>query len=369
MRKEAAQPKTFSEQHPCQRCATAIVRTFDLTLAYCTPSCVEHNGFAMRYRRLGRTNFEVSEIGHGAWGIGANMWFGGSDKESLAALRASLAAGVNFIDTALAYGDEGHSEQLVGEIVRDDPHEVYVATKVPPKNLKWPAVPGVGINEVFPYDHIIGCTETSLKNLRVETLDLQQLHVWNPEWIDSDIWRRAIEDLKKSGKVRAFGISINDHQPDSALEIVRTGLIDTVQVIYNIFDQTPEKSLFPLCQELNIGVIARVPFDEGALTGRISEDSTWDPKDFRSMYFRGDRKSQVVERVNGLLRAMEIHASDLPLVALRFCLSQPAVSTVIPGMRSVSSVEMNVAAPMLGPLPPVELAIAHEHAWDKNFYS
>ena len=323
----------------------------------------------MRYRRLGRTNFEVSEIGHGAWGIGGNMWFGHTDRESLAALRASLDNGVNFIDTALAYGNEGHSERLVGEIVNAQDREVYIATKVPPKNQLWPARPGIGIDDVFPYDYIVDCTNQSLKNLNRDTVDLQQLHVWNPEWLDRDEWRRAIQDLKQAGKVRAFGISINDHQPDSAIGIINTGLIDTVQVIYNIFDRTPEPTLLPLCQRKDIGVIARVPFDEGSLTGRITEDSQFDDKDFRAMYFRGDRKREVDEHVRALVDDLEIQRHDLPLVALRFLLSNPAVSTVIPGMRSVSSVEMNVRAPMLGPLPGPFLDIVRKHAWDKNYYS
>jgi aryl-alcohol dehydrogenase-like predicted oxidoreductase len=323
----------------------------------------------MRYRRLGRTNFEVSEIGHGAWGIGGNMWFGHTDKESLAALRASIDAGVNFIDTALAYGEEGHSERLVGEIVRNQDKPVYIATKVPPKNQLWPARPGIGIEDVFPYDYIVECTERSLDNLGKDVIDLQQLHVWNPDWLPRDEWRRAIEDLKKAGKVRAFGISINDHQPDSAVGIIDTGLIDTVQVIYNIFDRTPEKTLLPLCHQKNIGVIARVPFDEGSLTGRITEDSTFEDKDFRAMYFRGDRKREVAEHVGALLEDLEIERHDLPLIALRFILSNPAVSTVIPGMRSISSVQMNTRAPMLGPLPEAFMEIVQRHAWDKNYYS
>jgi aryl-alcohol dehydrogenase-like predicted oxidoreductase len=322
----------------------------------------------MRYRKLGRTGFEVSEIGHGAWGIGGGQWLGGTDDESVAALKASIAAGVNFIDTALAY-NEGHSENLVSKVVAESGQKIYIATKVPPKNRIWPARSGVGIEDVFPYDYIIECTETSLRNLNTGTIDLQQLHVWNPEWIHRDEWKRAIEDLKKAGKVRAFGISINDHQPDSALEIIKTGLIDTVQVIYNIFDQSPEENLFPLCVEKNIGVIARVPFDEGSLTGRITVESTFEPTDFRSMYFRGDRKQQVEVHVDALLADLEINRDALPLTALRFVLSDPAVSTVIPGMRSLASVAMNVRAPMLGALPEAALEVAHRHAWNKNFYS
>ena len=199
----------------------------------------------MRYRQLGKTPMEFSEIGYGAWGIGGKQWLGGSDDESIKAVQSAFELGLNFVDTALAYG-EGHSEQLVGKLVRESGKRIYIATKVPPMNEMWPAQPGIGIEKVFPYDYIIQSTETSLKNLGVETIDLQQLHVWNPEWIERDEWRRAFEDLKKAGKVRSVGISINDHDPDSALAIVKTGLIDSVQVIYNIFDQAPQRNLFPV---------------------------------------------------------------------------------------------------------------------------
>ena len=239
----------------------------------------------MRYRTLGRTGFQVSEIGYGAWGIGGSQWLGGSDDESLQALRRAIELGVNLIDTALAYGD-GHSEKLVGQVVRETRQRIYVATKVPPKNLLWPAQPGIPISAVFPFDYIMRCAHESLSNLQMETVDLLQLHVWNPEWIHDDDWRRAFEALKRSGKVRAVGISINDHQPDSALEIIRTGLIDTVQVIYNVFDQSPEANLFPLCLQENIGVLARVPLDEGALTGHITPETTFPPGDFRNEYFK-----------------------------------------------------------------------------------
>jgi aryl-alcohol dehydrogenase-like predicted oxidoreductase len=321
----------------------------------------------MRYRTLGRTGLKVSEIGYGAWGIGGTQWLGGDDRESLAALRRALELGLNFIDTALVYGD-GHGERLVGQVVREAPQPVYVATKVPPKNRRWPARPGIGIREVFPYSYILECTEQSLRNLGLDHIDVQQLHVWNPEWIHEDDWRRAFEDLQRSGKVRFVGVSINDHQPDSALELIETGLIDTVQVIYNIFDQSPERRLFPLCQQRNIGVIARVPFDEGALTGQITAQSQFDPRDFRSFYFRGDRKRQVEERVAALRRDLAGVEGDLPEIALRFCLSHPAVSTVIPGMRKVRHVEANLAVSDKGPLNEQVLAILRKHAWEKNFY-
>lgn len=322
----------------------------------------------MKTRLLGRTGFKVSEIGYGAWGIGGSQWMGAGERSSLAALRKAIELGINFIDTALAYGD-GNSERLVGRAVREmEAREIYIATKVPPKNGLWPARPGIALAEVFPRDYIIESTGRSLKNLGVDSIDLLQLHVWNPEWIGREEWRRAFEDLKTSGKVRAVGVSINDHQPDSALEIINTGLIDTVQVIYNIFDQTPEEKLFPLCREKNIGVIARVPLDEGALTGKITEETEFPEGDFRNFYFRDDRKKQVVERVNSLITELEYPAEQLPELALRFCITNPAVSTVIPGMRSIENVAKNSTVPGQGPLPEKVLAILKRHAWDRNFY-
>lgn len=322
----------------------------------------------MKFRKLGRTGIEISEIGFGAWGIGGKQWLGGEDDESLRALHRAIELGVNFIDTALAYG-EGHSERLVGRLVREAPGKVWVATKIPPKNQKWPAQPGIGIGEVFPYEYAVECTETSLRNLKVETIDLQQFHVWNPEWISSDEWRRAIEDLKRSGKVRYFGISINDHQPGSALELIRTGMIDTVQVIYNIFDQSPERELFPLCLAENIGVLARVPLDEGSLTGTLTRESTFEKGDFRRWYFRGDHLAQAVEHAEALKADLADQTDTLAETALRFVISHPAVSTVIPGMRRVSTVESSTSVSGKGALPEDVLARLRRHAWDKNFYS
>jgi aryl-alcohol dehydrogenase-like predicted oxidoreductase len=323
----------------------------------------------MKYRTFGRTGLEVSEIGYGAWGIGGIQWKGGEDDESISALHRAIELGLNFIDTALAYG-EGHSEQLVGKVLRERSEQILVATKIPPKNQVWPARSGHSLDDVFPYDYAIACTEQSLRNLGVERIDLQQFHVWNPEWVQREEWRRAIEDLKASGKVRFFGISINDHQPDSALSIIETGLIDSVQVIYNIFDQSPQINLFPLCHKHNIGVIARVPLDEGALTGTIREDTVFDPNEFRAIYFRGDHKKQVVEHVDALVADLHSAGVTQPLaeVALRFCLSHPAVSTVIPGMRKVRHVESNCALSDQGSLHEPLVELLQHHAWAKNFY-
>jgi aryl-alcohol dehydrogenase-like predicted oxidoreductase len=322
----------------------------------------------MRYRKLGRTGLEVSEVGYGAWGIGGKQWRGGTDDESIRALRRALELGLDFIDTALAYGD-GHSEKLVGGVIKTAPRRVLVATKVPPKNRIWPAAPGSRIEQVFPYDYIVNSTETSLRNLDVETVDLQQLHVWDSGWLARDEWKRAFEDLKKAGKVRFTGISINDHQPDSALDVVASGLIDTVQVIYNIFDQSPENKLFPAVAKHNVGVLARVPLDEGSLTGTITEETQFERDEFRAFYFRGNRKREVVRRVSALRKDLDGAGDSLPEVALRFCLSHPAVSTVIPGMRTVRNVESNCAVPEKGLLDEVTLRKVRKHAWNKNYYS
>jgi aryl-alcohol dehydrogenase-like predicted oxidoreductase len=240
----------------------------------------------VHYRRLGRTGLEVSEVGYGAWGIGKSQWIGAEDDESLKALNRAIDLGLNFIDTALAYG-EGHSERLVGQVVKERDETVYVATKVPPKNKVWPAPSGLHPDETFPGNYVRECTEQSLKNLGLETIDVQQFHVWHDEWVGERNWLEAVEDLKGEGKIRSFGVSINDHQPANAVKLIETGVVDTVQVIYNIFDQSPEDELFPACIENDVGVIVRVPFDEGALAGRVTPETTFDEDDVRSHYFRG----------------------------------------------------------------------------------
>lgn len=322
----------------------------------------------MRYRILGRTGIDVSEIGYGAWGIGGNQWKGGTDDESVQSLRRALDLGLNFIDTALAYG-EGHSERLVGTVVKTAPQRVFVATKVPPKNRIWPAAPGSLIEDVFPYDYIVSCTEESLRNLGVETIDVQQLHVWDPGWTRREEWQRAFEDLRKAGKIRFAGISINDHQPDSALEVVASGLVDTVQVIHNIFDQSPEHNLFPAVRKHDVGVLSRVPLDEGALTGTITPDSRFEGDEFRAFYFRGDRPKEVAEHVAALRQELRDVPGSLPEIALRFCISHQAVSSVIPGMRRVRNVESNCRVSELGPLDENVLQRIRKHAWNKNYYS
>jgi len=321
----------------------------------------------MEKRRLGRTGLDVSAVGFGAWGIGGTMWIGAKDDESLRALHRAIDQGVNLIDTALVYG-EGRSERLVGEVVRARREEVWVATKVPPKNLDWPAKKGVPVAKVFPADHITRSCEKSLNNLRMERVDLLQLHVWRDEWLDQDGWRDAFLALKRGGKARFLGISVNDHEPASALRAVASGLFDTVQVIYNIFDPTPAAELLPLCRTRGVGVLARVPLDEGGLTGTITPDTVFPEGDWRNGYFAGDRKRQVFERTEALKKLLGPEAETLPELALRFCLSHDAVSTVIPGMRRGATVDANVAAADGRRLSPALLAELATHAWPRNFY-
>ncbi|HTY09690.1 MAG TPA: aldo/keto reductase [Bacteroidota bacterium] len=321
----------------------------------------------MKFRPLGKIGINVSEIGFGAWGIGADMWKGSTDKEAMNALRKAVDLGVNFFDTALAYGG-GHSERLLSKLYRGMKGKIFIATKVPPKNRQWPARPGVPFNEAFPKNYIIESANLSLKNLGVERIDLLQFHVWSDEWADvEEIWD-TVRRLKSDGKIRAFGISINDHEPESALKAARTGLVDSFQVIYNIFDQSPEEELFPFCQKNNIAVIARVPFDEGGLTGRIRPDTVFMKEDWRNDYFRGDRKQQVYDRVEKLKLLLGPEAKTLAELSLRFILSRPVVSTVIPGMRTIPNVETNTAVSDGKVLSEKLLKELKKHKWPRNFY-
>ena len=321
----------------------------------------------MKYRPFGNTGINVSEIGYGAWGIGGAMWQGATDDESMRALHKAVDLGVNFVDTALVYGD-GHSEALVGRLVKERKERIYVATKVPPRNGQWPAREGVDLSETFPHDYIIKKAEQSLRNLKLDFVDILQFHVWDDGWTDQAEWSDAISKLKDEGKIRHFGVSINDHQPDNALGLAATGKVDTFQVIYNIFDQSPEDKLFPFCQEKNIGIIVRVPLDEGGLTGSIKPDTVFPPGDFRNNYFRGDRKQQIVDRVSKLMQVSGSEAGSIAELALRYTLSHPAVSTVIPGMRTTKNVVANCGLSDGRLLSANLLSELKKHRWVRDFY-
>jgi aryl-alcohol dehydrogenase-like predicted oxidoreductase len=322
----------------------------------------------MRYRELGKTGLSVSEVGFGGWGIGGAGWIGARDDESKRALHRAIDAGLTFIDTAWGYGD-GHSERLIGEIVRGRSERVYVATKVPPRNRVWPARHDSHVDDTFPGAYLREYTEKSLRNLGLEALDVQQLHVWSPSWLEQGDWLDEVRRLKDEGKIRFFGLSLNDHEPATGLTAVRSGVVDTVQVIYNVFDQSPEDELLSACAEHGVGVIVRVPLDEGGLTGRITPETTFPDGDWRHRYFTGDRKREVYERARAITADLDEPLERLPEIALRYVLSNPAVSTVIPGMRSVRNVERNVAVADGRGLPEESVATLKAHRWVRNYDS
>jgi len=317
----------------------------------------------MRYRRFGRTGWEVSAVGYGMWGMG--QWKGSDDRESLASLQHAVELGCNFFDTALAYGD-GHSEALLGQLVRAHRGpRLYTATKIPPKNLQWPSRREFTLDEVFPPDHIEASVHQSLRNTGLERIDLMQFHVWEDGWIDDERWLTAIDGLRRQGLIGAVGISINRWEPWNGVRTVRSGQVDAVQVIYNIFDQSPEDELFPACEEMDVAVIARVPFDEGSLTGTLTKSSTWPDGDWRNTYFVPENLHSSVEHADAL-KPLVPAGMDLPGMALRFILSNPTVSTIIPGMRKRRHVDANLAAADAGPLPGGLLSELRQHRWDRE---
>jgi aryl-alcohol dehydrogenase-like predicted oxidoreductase len=325
------------------------------------------SGGLMEYRSFAKSDEKVSRLGFGAWGIGKSMWIGAEDKESKKVLRKAIDNGINFFDSALVYG-MGHSERLVGDAERESGKTLFITSKIPPKNYQWPARKGTELTAAFPASHIISMTERSLRNLKRDYIDLQQFHVWNDEWADQDEWKEAIQKLKEDGKVRYFGISINDHQPENGIEAGKTGMIDAFQVIFNIFDQSPADKLLPFCQENQISVIARVPFDEGSLTGAVTPETVFPEKDFRNNYFKGDRKQQVWERVQKIQADVNDETVSLAEAALRYVISFDAITTVIPGMRKEKNLVSNLASIEKGKLSDNLLEQLKTHRWVRSFY-
>jgi aryl-alcohol dehydrogenase-like predicted oxidoreductase len=326
----------------------------------------------VKTRTLGSTGYAVSEIGFGGWGLGGSQWRGVDDGAGREALREAVDQGITLFDTALAYGD-GHSERLMGQVLKPEIHagRVVVATKVPPLNEEWPGRAGARLADVFPAGHLAASTEQSLQNLGVDALPLQQLHVWHDAWLNDPEWEASydrIVRLKQEGKVLHWGISINDHAPETALRVLEDPIFETAQVIYNIYDRSPERALFELARTKPLGVIVRVPFDEGALTGQIRSDTVFPAGDWRAEYFAGDRRAEAERRGKALAQLLDDQVRTLPELALRFCLSSPRVSTVIPGMRRAAHVRQNVAAAEQGRLTPGMLSKLGPHAWEKNWY-
>ncbi|PWH19906.1 MAG: aldo/keto reductase [Ardenticatenia bacterium] len=316
----------------------------------------------MNYRRFGRLGWMVSEIGYGMWGMAG--WTGSDDQESMQSLQRAVELGCNFFDTAWAYG-QGHSERLLGQLIANNAQtKLYAATKIPPKNFKWPSRREYTLDDCFPPDHIEAYVHKSLANLGVQTIDLMQFHTWEDSWLQDDRLAHKMDDLRRQGLVRAWGISINRWEPWNGVQAVRSGLFDAVQVIYNIFDQNPEDELFPACVEMDVAVIARVPFDEGTLTGTLTKDSKWPEGDWRNTYFVPENLIPSVERAEALKKVLPA-GMTMPEMALRFILSNPTVSTTIPGMRKLRHVEENIAASDKGPLSADLLAVLRQHRWDR----
>jgi aryl-alcohol dehydrogenase-like predicted oxidoreductase len=317
----------------------------------------------MKYRTFGRTGWQVSEIGYGMWGMGG--WTGSDDAQSMQSLHRAVELGCTFFDTAWGYG-EGHSEGLLGDLVRAYPDKkLYTATKLPPKNFKWPSRRGYTLDECFPPDHIREYTEKSLENLGLDSVDLMQFHVWEDDWAEDERWQRAMDDLKREGLIHATGISINRWEPWNAIKSLRTGHVDAVQVIYNIFDQNPEDELFPACDEHNVAVIARVPFDEGTLTGNLTKESSWPESDWRNTYFVPENLNASVDHAEAL-RPLVPDGMTMAEMALRFILANPTVSTIIPGMRKLRHVEANIGTSDGKALPDDLIAELRKHRWDRE---
>jgi aryl-alcohol dehydrogenase-like predicted oxidoreductase len=299
------------------------------------------------------------------------MWGRTDDQESLKALRAALDAGVDYFDTAYAYGG-GHSERLIAKAFKDAGRRATASTKVAPKNMEWPGHPRAKLAHVFPPDWVRLCAERSLRNLGGDAIDLLQLHVWNDEWLKDALWPElaaTMAALKKEGKVRHWGVSLNNDDPESGLALIKTGAVEVVQVLFNMFDQRAADRLLPLCREAGIGVIARCPFDEGGLTGTLTRETRFEPEDFRSHYFGGDRLTQTCARAEALTRAVVgAKAETLAEAALKYCLSFDAVSAVIPGMRRVPHVTFNVRAADGDYFDAVQLAEIAKHRWVRDFY-
>jgi aryl-alcohol dehydrogenase-like predicted oxidoreductase len=315
----------------------------------------------MHYRTSGRTGLRVSEIGFGAWGIGGG-WGRRDDEAAVVALQRAFNLGVTFFDTAYVYGD-GRSEQLIARALSSKRDRIVLASKVPPKTFKWPVAPGQPVRDTFPAHWIIQCTERTLLNLGTDYLDLQQLHAWTDEYNEQLEWYEALVRLRDQGKVRYFGVSANDWDPYGTVRLVESDRIDSIQVIYNIFEQRPAEKLFPAALKHNVGIIVRVPFEEGLLTGAFNENTQFEEADWRSQWLTRERLVEASRRVERLKAFLGDDRPTLAALALKFCLAHPAVSTVIPGMRRARNVEANCAASDGKPLPDDVVEALKQHAF------
>jgi aryl-alcohol dehydrogenase-like predicted oxidoreductase len=322
----------------------------------------------MKYRALGRTGLKVSEIGFGAWAIGGS-WGPQKDEESIAALHRALDMGVNFIDTAAMYGN-GRSERLIAKVLRErgEQDRVIVATKTPPASGPWPPSPYCRADERFSENYLRENLEERLKNLKRDCIDILQLHTWTRAWNRDPEPLELLRKLQKEGKIRFFGISTPEHDQNSVIQPMREGRVDTVQVIYNIFEQEPAAELLPAAKETGTGIIVRVPFDESSLTGKLHEDTRFSEGDFRNVYFSGDRLGRTITRVKKVEKDLRESGYTLPQASLKYVLANPAVSTVIPGMRNIGQVEKNCAVSDMVDMAEKLLITLRAHNWRRGFW-
>jgi aryl-alcohol dehydrogenase-like predicted oxidoreductase len=320
----------------------------------------------MKYRTLGRTGLKVSEIGFGAWAIGGS-WGPQDEKESIAALHRALDLGVNFIDTAAGYGN-GKSERIIGRVLKERREEIFVATKTPPAPGLWPPSPYCKKEERYSEDYLRKNIEERLRNLDTDCIDILQLHTWTRAWNKDPQPLMLLQKLKDEGKIRFIGLSTPEDDQNSVISLMHEGYLDTVQVIYNIFEQEPAAELLPVAQESNVGIIVRVVFDEGVLTGKYDANSKFPDGDFRNNYFDGDRLTRAVKRVDKIKQEIKNSGLSMPEVALKFGLMHPAVSTVIAGIRNATQTEMNVSVSDLPDLADDLVIRLRNHAWRRNFW-
>ncbi len=325
----------------------------------------------MKKRTLGKSGINVSEVGFGAWAIGGS-WGPQSESDSLAALNRALDLGVTIIDTAAGYGN-GKSERTIARVLRDrgkggSASQALVATKTPPLPGAWPPSPYCKSDERYPETYLRTNVEERLEYLDTDRLDLLQLHTWTRAWNRDPRPFAVLRKLQAEGKVGLVGVSTPEHDQNCVIDLMRGGWVDVVQVIYNIFEQEPAAELLPVARECGVGIIVRVPFDEGALTGKFTDATTFADDDFRRHYFAGDRLARAARRAE-LVRD-DLRGTDYTLAqaALKFTLAHPAVSTVIPGMRNATQAALNCSVSNLPDLAPDLIARLHRHNWRRAFW-
>lgn len=321
----------------------------------------------MRSRPFGKHGFDVSEIGFGAWAIGGS-WGPQAEDDSLAALNRALDLGVNFIDTAAGYGN-GKSERIISSVLKGRKEsEVVVATKTPPAPGDWPPSPYDDAEARYSMEYLRQNIAERLEANGTEKLDVLQLHTWTRAWNRNPTPFAHLRELQQEGFVGLIGISTPEHDQNSVIDLMRGGWIDTVQVIYNLFEQEPAAELLDVAGETGTAVIVRVAFDEGVLTGKFTNETTFPEGDFRRGYFEGDRLSRAVARTEEIRKDIAETGLTMAQVALKFALSHPAVSTVIPGMRNAAQAEANCAVSDLPDLDPELLTTLRRHNWRRAFW-